>query len=181
MRLEEMPLYRMPDAFQNPIRMPSVLEVKQFAIALDVRFPENYISFIVKYAGYIVARDVGYAVVAQSFNGIRHAWLHDIGYFLHYDVERDPDDSVQNNRLFYVEEFGVQDFVPFTSTSVGGEIGFDFRESRTQPKIVNSNIYSGVPDDDDLILRPVASSFDEFIDKLITKKEFDAKYGSMVI
>ncbi len=181
MRLEEMPLNLSQKALEKHFRMPTASDVNEYASALGFRFPEKYVSFIAKYAGYWVAQDVGYAVVAQALDGTRYAWLHDIGLFLHYDVERDPDNSVQNNRLLYAEEFGVRDFVPFTSTSIGGEIGFDFSESRMQPKIVNSNIYSGVPDDDDLILRPVAASFDEFIDKLVTEKEFEAKYGSMII
>lgn len=181
MRLEEMPLHLSQKASQKRFRMPAASEVNEYAGTLDVRFPEKYVSFIAKYAGYWVAQDVGYAVADQHLDSTHDAYLHDIGLFLHYDVDRDPDNSVQNKRLFYTEEFGARDFIPFTSTSVGGEIGFDYSKSRIQPKIVNSNIYSGVPDDDELILRPIAASFDEFIEKLITEKEFEAKYGSMII
>ena len=178
MRLEDMPLHLSQRASEKQFRMPTASEVNGYASALGVRFPEKYVSFIVKYAGHWVAQDVGYPVVYQRIDGKHDAYLHDIGLFLHYDVERDPDNTVRNNRLLYAEEFGVQSFVPFTSTSVGGEIGFDFSESRAQPKIVNSNIYGGVPDDDDLILRPVAATFDDFIGKLITANEFETKYGA---
>ena len=178
MKLEEMPLYLTQELFENPLRMPTVSEVNEYAGTLGVRFPEKYVSFVVQYAGHQVAQDVGYAVIDQLFDGTLDAYLHDIGLFLHYDDERDYKYSVQNKHLFYAEEFGVPDFVPFTSTDVGGEIGFDFSESRVQPKIVTSNIYGGVPDDDDLILMPVAASFDEFVDKLMTRKDFIARYGS---
>ena len=178
MKLEEMPLYLTQELFENPLRMPTVSEVNGYAGTLGVRFPEKYVSFVVQYAGHQVAQDVGYAVIDQLFDGTLDAYLHDIGLFLHYDDERDYKYSVQNKHLFYAEEFGVPDFVPFTSTDVGGEIGFDFSESRVQPKIVTSNIYGGVPDDDDLILMPVAASFDEFVDKLMTRKDFVARYCS---
>ena len=178
MRLEDLPLSLMQERFERPIRMPTASQVNEYARSLDVRFPQNYVNFIVKHAGHWVSHDAGYLTHEVTWDGMPYPFLNEIGLFLHYDVERDSEYSVQIQYSFYAESYGVPYFVPFSTTDIGGEIGFDFSESRVQPKIVESNIYSGVPDDDDLILKPVAASFDEFVDKLMTRKDFVARYGS---
>ena len=176
---QDIPFYFSQGNFSKQIRMPTAAEVKVFSDRLDVRFPEEYISLIIDRAGHAIYSNVVYPIMEEALDGSLYPSLTDLGLFLHYDIERDYEYSIQNRYDWYNKKYRTPLLVPFSETSVSGDLSFDFRMSRTHPKIVLTNIYNWVPDHDELILSSIADSFSELFEKLMTRDEFEAKYGSM--
>ena len=172
------PVYFSQHYFDNPIRMPTVAEVNAFAERIGVRFPREYTAFITKNAGHIVTYDVGIPSSEVTLVGQYHYFLRELGFFFHYDDSRDNDYSVQFRYDWYQEVMGASYLVPISKTNVEGDIAFDFTESLKEPRIVLTNVYNWVPDNENLELTPVAGSFSELLDSLITRERFEAKYAS---
>lgn len=170
--------------FQQPIQMPSVAEVEQFGSTLGIRFPDAYISLIVKRAGHIFPAEFGRPVVELNLFGKKYAYLRELGILYHFDVERDLEFAIQSRHQGISEKYRTPYIVPICTSDVNeySEIAFDFRASRTSPKIIEFDNDSESQDIlGNIIPIPIADSFSEFIDDLMYREEFEAKYGSMIV
>ena len=141
---QDIPFYFNPGRFWKPIRMPATAEVEAFSDRLGVRFPEEYMSLIVNRAGHVISSKVGYPTIDETLGGSFYPMFNDVSLFLHYDVDRDTGYAVQIRYAWYNEKFEAPRIVPFCTSEANGEveISFDFRESATHPKIVESDYYN---------------------------------------
>lgn len=184
MRPKDIPFYYNPDRFGKPIRMPTTNEVQAFADRIGARFPEQYVSLIVERAGHIFPTKIGYPIVELTLHGERYAYLREPGILFHFDVERDFEYSIQIRHRGLSEKYGTQFIVPICTSDVNeySEIAFDYRNSRIHPMIIELDYDNETLDHlGNPTPVPIADSFPEFIDKLMTEEEFEAKYGSMMV
>lgn len=176
--MQDMEFFFHQNRFKNPIRMPTAIEISEFGDELGVRFPDDYISFIVKYAGHSVIGEVGYPMPESYPDGTVELGFTRLGIFLHFDILRDTLFSVQWVHAIYSEEYDVRYLVPICNHDTYSAVGLDYRASPMHPEVVKMSR-------DDIFLEsriepatvPIARSFTEFIDILTTQEEFEAKYG----
>ena len=175
MKLEDNAFYYNRRRFRLPIRRPTVTEVQAFADSLGVTFPEEYVSLIVKRAGRVLRGNFGYAAIEEALDGTFHPMWNEIGIFLHYDIERDTGYAIQMHLHEFRSENHYPPFLPFCTSGVSEpfEICFDFRQSTTQPVIVEVDRRNRSQDNPEEPLSvPVADSFSEFLERIIPLEYF---------
>lgn len=178
MKAKELEFFFNQNRFHNPIAMPTAKEILEFGDKLGVQFPDDYISFIVKYAGHSVIGEIGYPISERYPDGTVEPEFYRIGIFLHFDNFRDTIFSVQATHGNYSEEYDVRYLVPICRHDTYFHVGLDYRASPTHPEVVQmrrDDIFLESPIEPTTV--PIARSFTEFIDVLITQEEFEAKYG----
>lgn len=175
MKPEDIAFFYNRRRFRSPIRQPTEAEVRAFADSLGVTFPEEYVSLIVKRAGHVVRGDFGYAAIEEALDGTFHPMWNEIELFLHYDMERDTGYAIQMHLQEFCSKNYYPPFLPFCTSGVDEpyEMCFDFRQSTTQPKIVEVDRRDrSRSNPDEPLSFPVAESFSELLERIIPYEFF---------
>ncbi len=183
MKPENIAFYYNRRRFELPIRQPTVTEVQAFADSLGVTFPEEYVSLIVKRAGHVVRGDYGYAAIEEALDGTFHPMWNELELFLHYDMERDTGYAIQMHLHEFRSENHYPPFLPFCTAGANEayEMCFDFRQSTTQPRIVEVDRRDRSPGNPDEPLSfPVAESFSELLERIITYEYFNVEIAPKI-